>query len=83
MAPTSAQKLVTLASGKTVPVGTRGTSSGGAYQFEVQDDGSVKNLKTGKISAPAKTAVASQSRTQQAQSDLRDSGMLDSFGMVK
>ena len=83
VAPTSAQKLVTLASGKTVPVGTRGTSSGGAYQFEVQDDGSVKNLKTGKISAPAKTAVASQSRTQQAQSDLRDSGMLDSFGMVK
>jgi spore germination protein YaaH len=44
---------VTIASGKTVPVGTMGTSNGGKYVYQVQADGSVKELNSGRTTAPA------------------------------
>jgi len=43
---------VTLASGKTVPAGTTGTSQGGRYSYTVLPDGSVLNTTTNRISAP-------------------------------
>lgn len=46
-------QLVKLLSGKTVPVGTTGTSNGGAYDYVVQKDGSILNRTTGKITAAA------------------------------
>jgi hypothetical protein len=44
---------VTIASGRTVAVGTRGTSQGGRYVYEVQADGSVRNITTGRTTSPA------------------------------
>lgn len=55
---------VTIASGKTVPVGTTGTSQGGAYSYQVQPDGSILNTTTGRITAPA-AGVTPQPTAQQ------------------
>jgi hypothetical protein len=49
-------EMVRLASGRVVPVGTRGTSQDGRYQYVVQPDGSVLNVTTGQTSAPARSA---------------------------
>lgn len=42
---------VTIKTGKTVKVGSR--SKSGGYTYEVQADGSIKNLTTGRITSPA------------------------------
>lgn len=57
-APPPTPQLVTLASGKTVPVGTTGTAQGGRYKYQVQSDGTVINTATGK---PAGYSPAGQS----------------------
>lgn len=44
---------VEIASGKTVAVGAMGTAQDGRYVYQVQEDGSVKNLTTGRTTAPA------------------------------
>lgn len=49
----SAVAAVTLASGRTVPVGAQGSAQGGRYQYVVQSDGSVVNVTTGHVTAPA------------------------------
>lgn len=43
--------MVKIKSGKTVKVGSR--SKSGGYEYEVQADGSIKNLTTGRTTAPA------------------------------
>jgi hypothetical protein len=43
---------VTIASGRNVAVGTLGTSQDGRYVYQVQADGSVKNLTTGRTTSP-------------------------------
>ncbi len=43
--------MVKIKSGKTVKVGSRSTS--GKYTYEVQADGSIKNLTTGRTTSPA------------------------------
>lgn len=48
-----AAPTVTLKSGRTVPVGAIGTAQGGKYVYQVQADGSVKNLTTGRVTAGA------------------------------
>ena len=48
--------MVTIKSGKTVKVGTKTKS--GKYTYEVQADGSIKNLTTGRTTAAATTQKA-------------------------
>lgn len=43
--------MVKIKSGKTVKAGSR--SKGGGYEYEVQADGSIKNLTTGRTTSPA------------------------------
>lgn len=47
------QPSVTIASGKTVPVGTTGTAQGGKLQYQVLADGSVMEVNSGRITSPA------------------------------
>lgn len=52
-APSSYGTPVMLASGTASTVGAMGTAQGGRYVYQVQSDGSVKNLTTGRTTAPA------------------------------
>lgn len=60
--------MVKIKSGKTVKVGSR--SKGGGYEYEVQADGSIKNLTTGRTTSPATVqkamAPAKAARTSKA-----------------
>ena len=49
----AAQPTVQIATGKSVPVGSLSTSQGGRYTYQVQSDGSIKNLTTGRTTSPA------------------------------
>jgi hypothetical protein len=49
----AAATQVAIASGRTVPVGSIGTSQNGRYVYQVQADGSIKELGSGRITSPA------------------------------
>lgn len=42
-------QYTTISTGKRVPIGARSSSQGGRYQYQVQKDGSIRNLTTGRV----------------------------------
>lgn len=66
---------VKIASGKTVAVGSKGSSQSGRYTYSVREDGSIVNDQTGRVTAQAPKAKAPQSRSERFTN-------LDQFGMI-
>jgi hypothetical protein len=66
------QQTVQIASGRTVPVGATGTAQGGRYVYQVQADGSVVELNSGRVTSPPTSTISSQAPSFDFDSYARD-----------